>query len=379
MGLDTSITEHFTHQAGMFQSSVLIRVLGMNLLIWLCFGVWFYWRKKVGKPPKYWWLHLIAWTALLLSVASVVLLYQFRGNFFVLIAMLYWNVLWILPIQGMLGILLSKNRKDWLAWSLVSSLWMVGVYSLLLEPQQLHLIKRTVHIPKLPKRYQGLRIMHITDVQTDGIAYREKKVIRLLKQTKPHLILLTGDYLNLISPAKLKEMQRWFAKMKAPLGVIGVNGDHNLDIHHKEMWRGTSIKNISGTSYFLNKNGYRIFFAGVDRLAPYRKRKVPPPPNSHPKADLNIMLAHSPDSWKTARRKGYDLLLSGHTHGGQIVLPLLGPLVTLTHLGPKYARGLFYKQPTWLHVSSGMGYEGNKTPRIRFLCPPEIVLLTLSK
>jgi len=93
-----------------------------------------------------------------------------------------------------------------------------------------------------------------------------------------------------------------------------------------------------------------------------------------PAEDICLLLAHSPDQVREAQGRGVDLMLAGHTHGGQVRLPLLGAVVTGTQLGPRYANGLFRWGDTWLYVTRGIGTRGLP---VRFLCPPEITLLIL--
>ncbi len=89
--------------------------------------------------------------------------------------------------------------------------------------------------------------------------------------------------------------------------------------------------------------------------------------------DLRILLSHSPDQLPWARKQGFDLMLAGHTHGGQICLPMVGPLVAPSRFGVKYASGLFFESPTVLHVSRGVSAQHP----IRINCPQEITKLVL--
>lgn len=95
-----------------------------------------------------------------------------------------------------------------------------------------------------------------------------------------------------------------------------------------------------------------------------------------PAEEISILLAHSPDQVREAEGTGVDLMLAGHTHGGQVRLPLIGAVVTGTRLGPQYASGLFRWDDFWLYISRGIGMRGLP---IRFLCPPEITLITLER
>ncbi len=94
--------------------------------------------------------------------------------------------------------------------------------------------------------------------------------------------------------------------------------------------------------------------------------------------DLTVLLYHSPDLILEASARRVDLVLSGHTHGGQIRLPLFGPVVTYSRFGRKYASGLFQEGDTTMYVSRGLGFEGGRLPRARFLCRPEIVSIELA-
>jgi uncharacterized protein len=96
-------------------------------------------------------------------------------------------------------------------------------------------------------------------------------------------------------------------------------------------------------------------------------------PNNTPQ----ILLYHSPELMPEAVEHGLSLYLCGHTHGGQVRLPLIGPLLTSSQLGRKYVMGLYRHGRTRLYVSRGVGLEGLSAPRIRFMAPPEVTLITL--
>jgi predicted MPP superfamily phosphohydrolase len=96
-----------------------------------------------------------------------------------------------------------------------------------------------------------------------------------------------------------------------------------------------------------------------------------------PDDTFSILLYHSPDLFPLAADRGVDLQLSGHTHGGQLRLPLYGAIATSSIYGKAYERGLYWREQTTLYVSQGLGLEGGTMPRARFLCRPEIVSLEL--
>jgi predicted MPP superfamily phosphohydrolase len=94
-----------------------------------------------------------------------------------------------------------------------------------------------------------------------------------------------------------------------------------------------------------------------------------------PNADnvLSILLSHSPDQFARAQREGYKLMLAGHVHGGQIRPPIVGPMLSPSHYGVRFASGVFHRPPTLLHVTRGVS---GMIP-LRFNCPPEVAKLVL--
>jgi hypothetical protein len=96
-----------------------------------------------------------------------------------------------------------------------------------------------------------------------------------------------------------------------------------------------------------------------------------------PEDDFTLLLFHSPDLIREATKRRIDLYLGGHTHGGQLRLPVIGPIVTHSRYGRQYAAGQFTEGDTTMYISRGLGFEGGSLPRARFLCRPEIVSIEL--
>ena len=127
-------------------------------------------------------------------------------------------------------------------------------------------------------------------------------------------------------------------------------------------------------------NGHPILIAGVHCT---RERDVDGPRlrrllAGRPKERFTLLLYHSPDLMPEASELAVDLYLCGHTHGGQIRIPLFGALITSSDFWKRYEMGRYQEGGTTLYVSRGLGMEGKGAPRARFLAPPEIVLWTLS-
>ncbi|MFM8478642.1 MAG: metallophosphoesterase, partial [Planctomycetaceae bacterium] len=143
--------------------------------------------------------------------------------------------------------------------------------------------------------------------------------------------------------------------------------DHALIRHSLE---DSGWKCAVGSGQVTQLNGISVFIGGSER--PWMGS--PPPDASQAAADISILLCHTPDGQKTARRLGYQLMLSGHTHGGQVVLPLVGPVYSPSFAGVRFASGLFTWPEFVLHVSRGVG---SKDP-LRWNCPPELTWLDVT-
>jgi predicted MPP superfamily phosphohydrolase len=96
-----------------------------------------------------------------------------------------------------------------------------------------------------------------------------------------------------------------------------------------------------------------------------------------PADGYSLLLYHSPDLAEAAAEAGVDLYLAGHTHGGQVRLPFYGAIITMSAYGKRFEAGQYRVGATTLYVSRGIGMEGLRLPRVRFLCPPEIVVIDL--
>ena len=125
-------------------------------------------------------------------------------------------------------------------------------------------------------------------------------------------------------------------------------------------------------------DGGDLYLVGVSYLNRERDRAVLPPLMEQvPGSAYSLLLYHTPDLMEVAVQEGVTLYLAGHTHGGQIRLPLFGAVITATASGKRYESGRYTVGSTTLYVNRGLGMEGKGAPRARFLCPPEIVVIDL--
>jgi hypothetical protein len=245
----------------------------------------------------------------------------------------------------------------------------VAVDAFLVEPTRLEITRLRLVSPRLSR---PLRIGVLADLQTDAIGEYERSALRLLMAEKPDLILLAGDYLQ-ASPAEeaaLRPLLRQELRaLGAPLGVYAVQG--NID---GPGWEG-SFEGLPVTLFrqtgTVEKEGISVTGLGV--LDSSRETlRLPGRPGFH------VVVGHSPDFALGAVEA--DLLVAGHTHGGQVKLPGIGPLVTLSGVPRAWAGGGAIALPggRTLVVSRGVGHERGAAPRLRFLCRPEIVVIDLA-
>ncbi len=251
-------------------------------------------------------------------------------------------------------------------------------YPLLIERYHVLTHFYRVPVPNLPRAFSGLRIVQITDLHY-GLLLPLAVVRRVIDRThrlEPDVIVCTGDYVQGRGrTAEIDTVWPLLAELKAPLGVHSVlgNHDHWADAKRSRHWLNATNQNLSHKAKVLEKDGGRLWLAGagdlwedhedLDRIL----KGVPDP-------ECRIVLAHNPDTADTKFSARVDLMLAGHTHGGQIDLPLIGaPFLPVRNR--TYSRGL-KRSPRGVRIfiSSGVGCSGYP---VRLNCPPEIAVLEL--
>lgn len=240
-----------------------------------------------------------------------------------------------------------------------------------LEPE---LNQKRFCFANLPHEFDGLRILHISDVHFLGAINKPfyQEVFQALQKWPADLVVFTGDLLDRMD--KLDWIDETFGILSASEGCHYILGNHDwhldCDLIHERMAR-FDWQNIAGSVNVITRGGASLAIGGDERpwmgAAPDFART--------PEKAFRILLSHTPDNLPWARQQAMDLMLSGHNHGGQIKLPLIGPVYAPSRYGVHYADGEFYESPTTLHVSRGLA--GKHPLRIR--CRPEVTLLTLNR
>lgn len=244
------------------------------------------------------------------------------------------------------------------------------------EILQLDLTERVIDVPRLPPALDGLSIVHMSDFHFTGHVGKAyfHEVVRLSNELDPDLVAITGDLVD--RAACIDWIPETLGRLKARHGVYVVLGNHDIRVDKQRLLdalRAGGLVYLGGRWIEIEIRNQRVVLSGNELpwFRPAADMGDCPPREGGP---LRIALAHSPDQLPWARRSDVDLLLAGHTHGGQILLPWLGPIFAPSRGGVTYASGIFHAPPTILHVTRGVSGE---LP-VRLNCPPEMALLRLS-
>jgi predicted MPP superfamily phosphohydrolase len=270
--------------------------------------------------------------------------------------------------------------------ALVAAPFVAMGYGALIERTRFEVSQVDVPLDGLPADLDGLRILHLSDIHL-GMFLSERELARVIDvscELRPHIAFVTGDFISTAGDP-LEACIRQLARVKADAGMFGCLGNHEryaraegqaarlaaqagIPILRGQAQRlrwGNSVLNVAGVDY-QRGSSKATYLLGAQQLV-------------YPEG-FNVLLSHNPDVFPVAARQGYDLLLSGHTHGGQVTFEILDESVNPARFFTPYVRGLYRLRPqdtsTAAYVTPGIGTIGIPA---RIGAPPEISLLTLRK
>jgi len=230
----------------------------------------------------------------------------------------------------------------------------------------------------LPAAFDGFRILHLTDFHFDEDTELARRVRDLTAPIEADLCVLTGDYLwGHEEPYDhvFEQMRTLCEGIRSRHGIFGVLGNHDLAAFIGP-FRELGVRILVNEHERLQVGDDHIWVAGVDDPNWYQTGDVGLTLNSIPETDFVLLLAHSPEEVVAASKRGVDLYLSGHTHAGQIRLPLLGPISSNMRAPRRLCQGLWRYKGMQGYTSSGIGTT--QVP-VRYNCPPEVVVFELRK
>jgi len=266
----------------------------------------------------------------------------------------------------------------------------IAVESALIEPNRPRVVRREIALKRWPAHLEGFTIALLSDFHYDPYFSEHPlhAAIGLVNSLHPDVIVLTGDFVTTPQFYDNEEAEqkaasaaepcaRLLRQMQAPHGLWAVLGNHDVTTDPNEV---TSALHSQGIGVLANRsapieaNGARFWLAGVNDVL-FSTADLDAALRPVPADEATILLVHEPDYADEVSRYPVDLQLSGHSHGGQVRLPLVGPLY-LPRMARKYVWGLYRVGPLTLYTNPGLGTLG--VP-VRWNCPPEVTLLTLRR
>lgn len=262
----------------------------------------------------------------------------------------------------------------------------LALYSGEVERHWIDIHHVSIKLKNLPEAFRGFRIAHLADFHYGE--YSEptyvRAVVRATNELQPDLVALTGDFISAIPMVRSISVDFAYhcadllARLESPRRYA-VLGNHDVLVSRPEVsgaLKSRGVEVLHNSSIAIEREGARLWLAGIaDILCGDEADLNATIPKSRAKeTEPLILMAHEPDYADAVVGSGVDVMLSGHTHGGQVRIPFLPPK-HLPPLGRKYVEGLFSVGDLQLFVTRGVGTVG--VP-FRFLCPPEISLITLT-
>jgi len=279
------------------------------------------------------------------------------------------------PLQRPVGPVRRVITRGLLALILACLVW-----GFLIEPSRLVVHETTLSLPAWPRALDGTRVALLSDLHVGAPFIGEEKLAAIVAETNraaPDLILLAGDFVVGNEPLarwiEPEVIARGLAGLRARLGVYAVLGNHDEWEDAPRMSRALTAAGIhvlDNDVTEIHDRGASIWIAG---LADFMTRDQEIAATVARARDPVIVLTHEPDSFPEVPARAA-LTLAGHTHGGQVALPLLGALVVPSRYGTRYAAGHIVEGGRHLFVTSGIG---TSILPVRFGVTPEIALLTL--
>lgn len=262
-------------------------------------------------------------------------------------------------------------------WS-VGSLGLVGTYPLFIERYIVLINTYRITVPNLPKAFTGFRIVHLSDIHYGFLVPLKliRRVVDSANELKPDLIVCTGDYIHERKATRQIDMV-WpvLGNLSAGSGVYSVlgNHDHWADEERSDYWLKQTRQDLRHGAVQIKRGRQRLWLAGAGDLwedhlnLDILLHKIP-------ESECRIVLAHNPDTADTAYASRVDLMICGHTHGGQVNIPFIGTPILPVH-NKTYSSGLKKSyRGSKVFISRGIGWT---IFPIRINCYPEIAVLEL--
>jgi predicted MPP superfamily phosphohydrolase len=345
--------------------------------------VWLVVRRLTGERPRVFTvLEVGAVTGAVAAVQVLMVLDSF--------AKLHIGYLWVfltLPILG--GLILASALKPELrptrgAIVAAAGLFLlgpIGFYGTHVEPFWLRTERVTLDVAAVDG--EPVRIGVLSDIQTEDVTDYEWRAVRRLMREEPDLILVAGDYFQSAEApflAELPELRDLLATLEAPGGVFLVEGDVDSPDRMARITDGQDLEwldhevattEVGGTTFAIG--GVPVSWDSTESRATIAEL------TAAEDVDVRILLSHRPDVVFRVPDGAVDLVVAGHTHGGQVRLPIVGPLITMSDVPRSVAAGgLHTVDGTPIYLSNGVGVERHNAPQVRLGDRPTVGVVTLT-
>jgi predicted MPP superfamily phosphohydrolase len=261
-------------------------------------------------------------------------------------------------------------------------------YGTLIEPEEIRVERVDIHLPQLPEQFDGLKIAQLSDLHY-GPFTGDREIghaVDLANAESPDITVLTGDFVTAHISSKRSQSNEpalnnallcadVLARLRAPLGVFAALGNHDAfagAAHISAVLESRNIRVLLNSNHALERGSARFWLAGVHDVL-YGSPRIELALRGIPPDEPTALLVHEPDFADLAARHPVQLQLSGHSHGGQIRIPLLGSPY-LPALARKYPYGYYRVGGLQLYTNRGIG---TIIVPMRLGAPPEITLLTI--
>lgn len=258
----------------------------------------------------------------------------------------------------------------------------VGFYATHVEPNRLVLDEAELDLPPGRAGDEPLRVGIISDIQTIGIGPHERGAVDVLMAAEPDVVLVTGDLFQGTRAryeANVPALRELLGRLDAaPGGAFVVDGDTDDPVALAALVEPTGATFLHDEVATTSVGDREVLVGGLSLESTPRTPEVLAALASADDSAVRLLAAHRPDHVLDVDAPSVDLFVAGHTHGGQVQVPVLGPLMTLSSV-PRHvaAGGLHEVGGTATYVSTGVGREQQGAPQIRFLTPPSVGLVTL--
>lgn len=256
-------------------------------------------------------------------------------------------------------------------------------YAVMFEPNNIQIERQIITIKNLSQSFDGVKIVQLSDFHSWWFGPREKKVLKILEELNPDFVFITGDFVDpitkFVTDRDLSSVKIFWQRLVKQYEnrLFAVLGNHDsLPVKNSLVISGIQILDNKHEKIFYKEDINGVYLIGVDD--PWTGRDdLPKAMKGVEENQPKILLAHGPEIIDKAVKEKIDLVLAGHTHGGQVNIPVLGRLIQpLSKYGKRYTKGLFKIEDTYLYVNRGVGTSFFP---IRFDSPPEITLIELRR